>query len=177
MPLEDVLRKNFHCSGAGNPLWTVYLCLGQAGEGQETVPEQVEVKKEPKSSKSRGKAKGRAAVKREETKEPVAKAEPEDIGRKRSFSDINREYDEELEQVSEELARMEEEERLMENAEDPTLATQEASSGSEEPAEESRGRKKAEPATRGGRGGKRAGAGKGQLEVPSRPLRHKRSRT
>jgi hypothetical protein len=114
------------------------------------VPEQVEVKKEPKSSKSRGKAKGRAAVKKEETKGPTTiKAEPavEDIGRKRSFSDLNREYDEELELVSEELARMEEEERLMrlENAEDPTLATQEASSGSEEPAQEARGRRKVEP--------------------------------
>ena len=53
----------------------------------------MEVKKEPKSSKSRGKAKGRAAVKKEEIKEPAAiKAEPavEDIGRKRSFSDLNR---------------------------------------------------------------------------------------
>ena len=38
MPLEDVLRKNFSCSGAGNPLWTVYLFLGQAGDGQEAVP-------------------------------------------------------------------------------------------------------------------------------------------
>ena len=87
---------------------------------------------------------------------------------------MNREYDEELELVSEELARMEEEERLMrlENAEDPTLATQEASSGSEEPAQEARGRRKVEP-VKEARGGRRAG--KEQLEVPSRRRRWARN--
>jgi len=86
-------------------------------------------------SKSRGKAR---AVVKEEKKEPAAiKAEPvvEDIGRKRSFSYLNREYDEELVLVSEGLARTEGENRLLrlENA------AQEASSGSEEPAQEARG--------------------------------------
>jgi len=90
-PLAKVLQENFSCS------WTVYLCLGRGGQ----------VIIEPRSSKSRDK----------NAKRPIKKSvpisqEPEIealLNRKRSFSDLNREYDREMEQVSERLEQLDEE--------------------------------------------------------------------
>jgi hypothetical protein len=44
--IDTILRENFSCARASNHTWTVYLCLGQAGKGQDRATP------EPKRSKS-----------------------------------------------------------------------------------------------------------------------------
>ena len=95
-----ILRQNFSYASASKNTWTVYLCLGQAGERQDRAT------KEPKRPKSPEAKKEKAPVDVET--ESIIKGI---LDGKRSFHEMYEEYDLEWNLASQGLEKLEEEER------------------------------------------------------------------
>jgi hypothetical protein len=144
--LEDILKRNFGLNG-------VYICLVRE-ETRETTRDPNEVKTELKESKQ-----SKSGIKKEKVQPTVKKEAAENIiedilDRKRTFSEVNREFDHERELATQRLEELEEEKAALEAC------------------------VKAEGKEIGSEGNQGiVGSTAGQLEPPTRNLRSKRWRT